>query len=1268
MKTHRTRRALAPLSLGLLVTAAACGGNKPANAPRGLADLSTPLVAAFREEAVGDSAKAVDLYTKALGAAAASPDNPSSVAIAMASLDALVHHDFTAFADATSSSSLADRVDPSALRKSGGTVDERLAKIAKDAEGPFVPALVANARLALAERRGDAKAAADQRALTGCAREAAVIGPVAWMNVSGAREPALLGKPGAPMPSTLAGPGPFKPRLSPMKVTAFGCRLPLYAETSATGVREVAVDVDVPKAGWIGVGLRSAAAAALHAGGEIAIERPHAAGPRAVPRFARVETSAGTLRLVVRVGMDQDFSSVEIGAWDADGKPLRARAPAPGATAGATVKQAVAIAPPDPRSDPERVAVALGALAASDARLAENLLSPQVARTDAPPELLLVYARAVRSARDLPAVKTHERARSAYDRVLEAWPASWEAAVEHAVLAGARRGRAEAHIAALADLDATRAKTKTAQPALLDAFEAQTAGRERLYDRAHLAFDRIKAPASALANTSLLAETERVVFERTGRDLVAFDCGDRAGDRTSLACHHALTSAGDRAGAERELERLRALAGTPQLYLSLSSRSAIEAGDLGRAQKLLDAMNPGDRPLSAVYAAKGKAALPELFRLATTARDAPSALPALLRDAGDDPIAQFEGVAEKVVHDPSAGSLLANAATAILAHRERYDVEPSGLVHFTMLDVRRVMGTTDVEANAQASAPMLLGRDTIRVLRRRIFKKDGSIVLPDRTPNAAQSHADLSQLEAGDAVEAIYEGWGIPNETGNVGIDTPDLLPERTAVREASIELALPPGLPGSMWSHPLLGKAEVRTEAASATTSAKRVLTWRVKDRTVRRLEPGVPKMDRNVGVSFATSTWDDVARGLRETLASLESESPEVTNWAREAAGGRPVSRELVEKVVAASGQAIKEASGIVLADVDLGRAGGQGMTARGMLATHEGSRTWLVVQALRELGVHTDVAVAENDPFSDSPSFPPHFGRFMHPLAIAHVPDPASPGAMTDVWIDADVPGPPLPAGRISPELRGRNALYPNGRIAPLPAAFGDAERDEIDIRLVVDEKGDATGTITVLLRGHTAQDLSEALVRLVGLERQRALRGIALGWVPFATVEKVELSSSEGSWQVAMRAELTAPGYAQLEGTKPESRTWVLPGMDPVHYVFPRPFVTTLSSTYASQAARESALAINHATQYHVRRRVELPPKAQITRLPGPFEGRGPLLRASRKVSVAGTSIEEDFTLDVTTGTVPRDQYDAFVASAHGADDAFRASTRVKPPAP
>ena len=1253
----------ASVSFFVCLLAIACGGPDAPKVPRSTGKLPGPLAAAVREEATGDPVKAIDLYIRALDNAATSPDDPASIPVTMAALDALVHRSVAAFSDTGVTSALADRVDPAALGKN--TVDARLTKVLDHADGPFAAGQIATARLALAERRGDVAGADLMRARSGCVRDALVIGPVAWTPVSSVADTTGLDVANAPIPNEVVGPGPFVTKIAPAQVKALGCTIPLYAQSNVLGVRDVVVDVEVPKAGWIGLGLRSSSAATVRAGGQLAIERPHALGAAFVSRFAQLEVDRpGTLRIVARVGMNQDFESVELGAWDGAGKPLRARAPSAGQRANVSVKRTLPQTTPPPKTDEERLAVALGALAARESRTAENLLFPQIARTDTPPELLLAYARATRLARDLPAVKSSERARTAYERVLEAWPTSWEAAVEHAALAGARVGRAEANIESLNDLDKTRAKKQASVPGLLDAYDASTSGSEHLYDRARAAYERTK---SALGGATLVRGVERNAFERTGRENLAFDCDDKAPtDRTSLACHNARTAVGDRDGAEKELERLRALAGTPQLYLSLSTRSALEVGDLARAAKIMEAMNPGDRQLSTLYAVKGKAALPELLRQATVARDSPISIPGLLRAAGDDPLALFEGVAERVTSDDKAGPLVANAATAVLAHQERYDIEPSGLMHFVMLDVRRVMGTTDVEANAQANAPLLYGRDTVRILRRRIFKKDGRILLPDATPRAAQSHADLSQLEAGDAVEAIYEGWGIPGEMNNIGVDTPDLLPERTAVRDARIELRIPQGLRGSLWAHPMLGKAAEHVE------QGKRVLVWQVKDRPVRRVEWGVPKMDRNVGVSFSTTTWDDVAHGLRETLASLDGDSPEVTAWATEIdrcenARCGP-SRVLVEKVVAASGQAVKEASGIVLADMDLGRGGAQSITARTVLATHEGSRTWLIVRALRELGVHTDIVVAEIDPFSDSPDFPPHFGRFMHPLAIAHVPSAKDPAVNEDIWIDADVPGPPLPAGRISPELRGRAALRADGRISPLPTIGNEGERDEIDERLVVDDQGNAKGVLTVLLRGRSAQDLAEALVRLVGNERQRALRGIAIAWVPFATVEKVELSSTEGSWQVAIRAELTAPAYAQLEGTKPGSRTWVLPGVDPIHYVFPRPYTTTLSATYASQGARESAFAISHATQYHMRRRVELPPKAAIARLPGPFEGKGPLLDAARKISVAGSTIEEDFALEVSTGTIPRDKYDAFVTEIHRTDDAFRASTRVKPPTP
>jgi len=265
---------------------------------------------------------------------------------------------------------------------------------------------------------------------------------------------------------------------------------------------------------------------------------------------------------------------------------------------------------------------------------------------------------------------------------------------------------------------------------------------------------------------------------------------------------------------------------------------------------------------------------------------------------------------------------------------------------------------------------------------------------------------------------------------------------------------------------------------------------------------------------------------------------------------------------------------------------------------------------------------------------------------------------------VWIDADVLGPPLPAGRISPELRDRQALATDGSITPLPSAGSDTERDEIDMRLVVDTKGDAKGQLTMLLRGRTAQELAEALVHIVGAERQRALRAVVLSWVPFANIDDVQLSSSEGSWQIALRAELSIGSYAQIEGTSTRNQTWVLPGVEPIHSVFPRAFTTTLGAAYAGQGARENALAIAHAVQYHVRRRVELPVGASIARMPGPFDTKTPKLEASRKIAVRATC-RGGFHPRCSTEPSPTDRYGLFVTAAHKTDDAFLSSLRIKP---
>jgi hypothetical protein len=1239
--------------LGAMAAVAACAPE--AKSPqRASVGLPASFAAAFRADATGSPDDAARSYLDLARTAAAADGDPWQVPALEASLDALATRQLAAFGVAARDAGLVWRT------RGGGGIVAGLERAETDARGPFARGLVARALASIAQRRGDADEAEKQRAASGCVVEALVIGPTTWAPITGVADRGPLAASDGKIAPAYATDGAFAVPTHPTVVAGRGCALDLSADSSRPGVRDVVVDLAVPRAQTIGLVLRAHATAVLRIGGVDVVSRPFELGDGEAARFARVAVGAGPVRLDLRVGTAKDVDSVEIDAFDEEGKPLAGRAPAIG-SAGGGYAPALRTEPAiRPEGDDAALLASAAALASGDPRDAERTLWPLALRSDARPDLALVYGRSIDAARDLSAATRAERARSAYERVLAAWPESWEATLAHAVLAGVRRGRDEAGPESLHDLDELRARPRASKSPLLDGFEALTAGRERIFDRAEAALARAQ---SGLAETALLVDARDQASPSVGLERVAASCA-RATSHDTLACLDALRDTGDRAGAGRELTRLRSVLGAPRRFLALEAREALVGGDVAGARRAFSEMLPAERTLATLSLLADPSLPPrelraQLLALATTARDAPVALSPLFHAAGEDPSAGYDAIAEKVASDDRAHPILASAGTAVLAHDERYVVGADGVTHWTLFDVRRVNGTTDVDENAQASAPDVLGRAAARPLRRRILKKDGRIVEPDRTPHASQAHADLSQLEQGDVIEAVYEGWALPNETGDVGIDTPDLLPERTAIHDATIELRLPRALKGALWGHPLLGPAADRVEGD------ERVVRWHLADRGARRIEDGVPKMDRNVCVSFSTAQWSKIGRTLRETLAALDEHDPEIGAWARDVvsstpgAGASPAAT--VEALVAAAGKALRESDAGTLSDFGAGVTAVQTQTARSFLTSHDGSRAWLILRSLRELGIPADLVVAENDPYSADPAFPPHFGRFVHPLVLAHLA--ASPGrAAADTWIDADISGPPLPAGRISPELRGRLAIRTDGSIAPLPAVGSASdERDEVDVRLALDAQGNARGTFAIVLRGREAQELSEALFRIVGAQRQQALREVVLAWLPWANVDDVQLASSDGSWQVSLRASVSVSGYAQAEG-----KTWVLPGIDPLHSAWPRARVSNLAATFATRAGRESALAVSSAVQYHVHRRVELPPGAVVARLPGPLDVKAGLVEASRKMTIDKSAIEDDFVLGVATGTVPPEDYESFVGAAHRTDDGFLASTRLSVP--
>ncbi|WP_437621360.1 hypothetical protein [Sorangium sp. So ce1151] len=1282
----------AALALALALAAAAPAGCAPRGAASPLA-AEAPLPAAFAaamEAEIASSAAAAP-YLDAIERALDAPGDEGALATVIASLDALVFGAGTASGPDPDASAIAFR-----SREALPEVARRLqrawafADVAGRGERalPFMRSALASALHRVALHVGDEAAAATWGARRGCAGEAALVGPLDPAPLQSLARPSPVSSaPGAPLARAYPGIAPFAASASPIVVRADACAIDIDAVSALQGTRAVVVDLHNPVAQRVSLALASSSAAVLEVGGVTAIQRDYASGGAQVTRLATVDAQPGTLRVVVRVAQKGDGGAIELGAWGENGLPLRARAPRPGAAATAAASQPAPVdLAPAPRGGPAAVEVAAAALLAlGDARAAEHLLDPAgdgpsgdgaargpaapnassaAARAPRAPRHDLLYARAVRRVGDLPETQVVERTRAALERVLAAWPASWEARLYEAELAERRGGQGEGTMAALRELGVKVAPPGPGglkAPAVPDADRmvlaelATLARRAGVTDVAEAAYAKL---AAAAPGSALLATVDDRIHGRVGADAVKAACNGGL-DRSGNACLGALLGASDRNAVLAEIQRLRRLRRAPDALRVVELRERVARGDLRGALAVYDAMAPGERVmLEALGLAAGRgdvrAARGRLARDRTTARDTPAGIGPIARALGltPDPAPPLEAEGRKLVLEDQAKAFLPGAAIAVLRHVERFTISPDGLVHYVTYDLRRVSGTTDVAQGAVAYGPLIEGRGAARLLRRRIHKRDGRILAPDAASNAAQDHSDLSQLEQGDYVEQVTEGYALPGDSGQLVIDTWDLLPERTSVREAEIEVRRPSSLRLALWSHPLLGAAEQRTEGGST------VSVWRIKDQPPRRIEDGVPRMEMGVGVSLGTQTWGHVAAAIDENLRALADRDPTMTRWAREAAGPeRAPSPALLERVVAAAGKAVKVAGGAELSDMAALLGGGpQRTTARAMIELGQGSRSWVIYRALRELGVRADLAIAETEPFSSSADFPPHAGRFRHPLVIARLPG-------GDVWIDADVEGPPLPPGRISPELRGRAAMLPGGELVTVAGTSGETG-DEVDLRLAVDAQGNASGTFTILLHGRAAQALSEAFETVVGTARREMLRGVVLGWLPWADVEDVVVSSTEGSWEVALRAAVTIHGFARPEGK--DGAAWTLPGLEPVHLVFPRAFTGTLGATYASRGARKSALAIETALQYHVRRRIELPAGYAVARAPEGVRVEDAGLAASRKGSY-GAAIEEDFALSLPTGTVAIDEYRAFVERVQAVDSGFMAGIRVARPA-
>jgi hypothetical protein len=255
------------LAVSLLAALAACGGNAPdpkSGRTAQSGDVARRIVAAMREEATGDPARARQLYLDAL-AEASHAKTEWQIIGAEAALDALVWRRIPALGEVSEDAALVYRTKDAALwtaAEGREPISRELPKQFASADGPFTKGLIARALEELAEHHGEADESERWRAARGCAREVTVLGPLAWTSITSVHEPSLLDAFDAAIPASFTPPGPFGVPTAPLLVRGRACAVDLAAPSARGGLRDVVFDLEVTEKQAIGVALRAHGAAA----------------------------------------------------------------------------------------------------------------------------------------------------------------------------------------------------------------------------------------------------------------------------------------------------------------------------------------------------------------------------------------------------------------------------------------------------------------------------------------------------------------------------------------------------------------------------------------------------------------------------------------------------------------------------------------------------------------------------------------------------------------------------------------------------------------------------------------------------------------------------------------------------------------------------------------------------------------------------------------------------------------------------------------------
>ena len=559
-----------------------------------------------------------------------------------------------------------------------------------------------------------------------------------------------------------------------------------------------------------------------------------------------------------------------------------------------------------------------------------------------------------------------------------------------------------------------------------------------------------------------------------------------------------------------------------------------------------------------------------------------------------------------------------DATSAYLLDAAAVRVFPDGAQVDRIHVIQKALDQAGVQDVAEVTIPQ-----GAQVLKLRTLKKDGTVLEPEAIEG--KDAISLPNVQVGDAVETEYllahpaRGPGQPGFTSS----TFYFQVARQPNNWSTYTVVAPRGT-GLTVEARRVTVAPVKTEGDEELFfhEEKRVAPWVP--------EPSAPPTPNEwlplVTVGAGQQGTDGVVVAYADASLDNGRITAEVEAFARQAAGAAQ-GEDVVKAVYAAVMQKLQ------------GRDAGLGTSASASVAQDRGSRTWLLVAALRALGFEARLAAVRTATTDPQGSLFPN--EALYPYVCVHVALPAGRA----VWLDGLVRF--APYGEL-PEwaLGGREALLMPEPGRPLERAVTPPRSGRVgkDVRLEVTlaEDGVLSGQGTETYQGYEAAQLGEALESLSPDQRDQALQGSLSRYFGGADMTGISVESKrEVGAPVKVAYRFTARHAARRD---PQGRL----------VLTPLTFPAMLGRRFLQVSARQTPLFVDGSEATHTTVTATLPPGLVLSNSVPSLTLENASGRIARKEAQVGATlrIEEDTTL--LLGRVSPADYPAFAQWAGQVD--------------